>query len=86
MLIEKYLSSARTDDFNSKEAEKKFPDCEPSLCPFNSKSIEILVSVTEGVVYKILQACKTSLELAHDEPEKYTSVNDVIMKKYKPKK
>lgn len=82
-LIEKYLESARTDNFNSKDAKKRFPECDVSLCPFTKESIKILHKTTSGVVYQILQASKTALELAHDEPTKYSSVNDVILKKFK---
>lgn len=82
-LIEKYLEYARTENFNSKDAKKRFPDCDVSLCPFTKDSVKILHKATNGLVYKILQTCKIALELAHDEPTKYPSVKDVIIKKYK---
>lgn len=83
-LVEQYLESARSENFTSKNARKDFPDCEPSLCPFTTNSIESLHNTTKGVIYKILHACRDALELAHDEPDKFSSVNDVILKKYKP--
>ena len=82
-LVERYLASARTESYNSKKAKERFPECEPSLCPFTQDSVKILHKTTNGIVYKILQACRTALELTHDEPSKYSSVNDVIIKKFK---
>lgn len=68
-LIEKYLYHARVDQFSSKEAKAKFSDCEPSLCPFTTESIDAIQKASKGLVSSIILLSRKLLEYLSDHQE-----------------
>ncbi len=66
-LIEKYLHWSRIDNFKSKDAKNKFPNCEPSLVPFTTKSIDQIQKISDGNVSNILLLCRQCLEILYDD-------------------
>ncbi len=68
-LIEKYLYSVRVDQFSSKEAKAKFSDCEPSLCPFTTESIDAIQKASKGLVSSIILLSRKLLEYLSDHQE-----------------
>jgi len=73
-LIEQYLYSVRVDWFSSKETKSKFGDCEPSLCPFTTKSVDAIQEVSGGRVSDVILICRKLLEYLYDNQEKYRSI------------
>lgn len=73
-LIEKYLYSARVDQFSSKEAKAKFSDCEPSLCPFTTGSIDAIQKASKGLVSSIILLSRKLLEYLSDHQNEYKSI------------
>lgn len=68
-LIEKYLFSARFDQYPAKQIQNSFPSCEPSMFPFTKESVEIISKESRGVVSDILLICRKALELLCDTEE-----------------
>lgn len=84
-MIEKYLFYARTDDFSAKEALARFTDCEPSLCPFTTESIEEIQKITIGRVSIIIQFCSHCLEYYYEHQNEFSSITPELVKKVRIK-
>jgi hypothetical protein len=78
-LIERYLFFSRTEHFTSKDAMKAFPDCEASLCPFTTGSIEPIQKITDGLVSSVILLCRRLLEFLHDHPQQYKSITPTLV-------
>ncbi len=78
-LIEKYLYFARTDNFSSQKAKAKFSNCEPSLCPFTTESINAIQKVSKGLVSSIILLCRKLLEYLYDHQDKYQSITPELV-------
>jgi len=79
-LIETYLHFSRVKNYNSQKVREKFPDCEPSLCPFTKDSIDSIQQESDGRVSRVLMLCRKSLEYLYDHQEKYKSINSSLIK------
>lgn len=77
--IERYLFHSRVDKFSSKEAKAKFIDCEPSLCPFTTESIDTIQKASKGLVSRIILLCRKSLEYLHDNQKDYHSITPQLV-------
>lgn len=73
-LIEKYMFPARVENFSSKDARAKFPDCEPSLVPFTKGAVKSIHELSDGSVSSIILICRKLLEYVYDYRDKYQSV------------
>lgn len=83
LLIEQYLFSSRSDDFSTKAAQEKFPDCEPSLCPFTLSAVTAMKKRTKGVVSEVLKLARGLLEDAHDNYATPKAITDKEVEKFK---
>lgn len=68
-LIERYLFSARIDQYPGRKIKDSFPSCEPSLFPFTDDAIGTISVESKGVVSDILLICRKTLELLCDSEE-----------------
>lgn len=68
-LIEKYLFSARIDQYPGKKVKDTFPSCDPSLFPFTDAAIVTISKESKGVVSDILLIGRKALEVLCDSEE-----------------
>jgi len=68
-LVEKYLYSARIDQYPGKKVKASFPSCDPSLFPFTDEAIVTLSKGSKGVVSDILLFGRKALDLLCDSEE-----------------
>jgi len=79
-LIEKYLSTVRTENYSGKVAKKTYPNLKPSLSPFSEESIVTIKEITEGVASQILLLCRKSLNYLHDNRNNFDHISSDLVK------
>jgi len=78
-LVQRYLHTARPDNYSGKTAKKRYPELDPSLCPFSEGSIDTIRELTKGVVSRILLLCKKSLDQLYDSKDAYDFVSSKLV-------
>lgn len=80
-LIERYLYSARSENFSSDKIKQYLNKIKkPSLYPFTQDSFTEIQNFTEGVVSRILLLCRKSLDYLHDHKETYQLITPELVK------
>lgn len=74
-LLERYLAAARLEEYNTKVARSRFPDCEPSLAPFASDAVASIQRISKGLISNIILVNRTLLEYLYDSQGQYQSIN-----------
>jgi len=78
-LIEKYLFSARIDQYPGKKIKDSYPSCDPSLFPFTDEAIVTINKEAKGVVSDILLISRITLEMLCDS-EEYEVITPELVK------
>jgi len=79
-LIEKYLYSARIDQYPGKKVKATFPSCDPSSFPFTDEAIVTISKDSKGVVSDILLMGRKALDFVCDS-EEYTVITPELVKR-----